>query len=295
MGMDVKNPSISSISEAQLSSVECPTGTIPILRNNKQDNMSILNTKAVITTGEQQEVTGIKYSDDIYGIRATINIYEPMVKHFWDLSGSWIQINNGPGHGDVIGAGSWVSPSTSGDNFARFHISWNNEAQKKSCTDHGCPGFVQVSSSVVLGGRVHPVSVYNGPQYGIKVLIFKDPKTKNWWLAYGEKKAIGYWPSSQFSYMNEMATSAFWGGYVQGKTAIEDSPQMGSGHFASEGFGKAAFIKDILMVNERNKYQAPNPVKAQPGSTNPTKYTYADYGINSNGMHIYYGGPGNYI
>ncbi|KAF0910410.1 hypothetical protein E2562_002875, partial [Oryza meyeriana var. granulata] len=294
VGMDVEYPFISSISEARLPTAECPRGTIPILRNNKQDNTAIQNTSAV-STSQQQEAAGVKYWDDIYGTQAMINIYEPMVKHQWDLSGSWVQIENGPGRGDAIGAGSWVSPSFSGDNFARFHISWNDEVLNKSCTDHGCPGFMQVSNAVVLGGRIQPVSVYNGRQYGIQVLIFKDPKTKNWWLVYGEQNiAIGYWPSSQFRYMKEMASFAMWGGYVQGPTATEDSPQMGSGHFASEGFGRAAFIRDIQIVNENNRRVIPNAVKAHPGSSSPSKYSYDGYGFNSNGMHVYYGGPGGY-
>lgn len=112
---------------------------------------------------------------------------------------------------------------------------------------------------------------------------------------YGEEKtAIGYWPSSQFSYMKEMASKALWGGYVQGPTASEDSPQMGSGHFASEGYGKAAFVRDIQVVNDDNMRVIPNPVKADPGSTNRRKYTYEYYGHNPNGMHVYYGGPGSY-
>lgn len=44
---------------------------------------------------------------------------------------------------------------------------------KKDCVDHECPAFVQVSPIVGLGGRIHPISVYNGPQYEIDVLIFK--------------------------------------------------------------------------------------------------------------------------
>jgi hypothetical protein len=43
----------------------------------------------------------------------------------------------------------------------------------KSCVDHDCPGFVQTSHNIGLGGRVRPVSVYNGPQYVITILIFK--------------------------------------------------------------------------------------------------------------------------
>uniref|UniRef100_A0A0D9ZXK0 Neprosin PEP catalytic domain-containing protein n=1 Tax=Oryza glumipatula TaxID=40148 RepID=A0A0D9ZXK0_9ORYZ len=123
MEMDVENPFISSISEAQL-----PSYCRMPYRNHP---------------------------------RVTINVYEPKVKHHWVPSGSWIQIENGTGCGDV-----------------------NDEAQNKSCTDHSRPGFVQVSSSVVLGGRLNHASVYNGTQYRIQVLIFKVMGRYTKWGAY---------------------------------------------------------------------------------------------------------------
>lgn len=67
--------------------------------------------------------------DELYGTRARINVYEPKVKtNSKDMTASIIQINGGPGVGrrDGLGAGSWVSPSYSGDNFARFHVYWVN-------------------------------------------------------------------------------------------------------------------------------------------------------------------------
>jgi hypothetical protein len=69
---------------------------------------------------------GIKYRDnDIYGTRAIINVYEPKVKNdSKDLSATSIEIYNGSGPEEAIVAGYSVSPSLSGDSFARFHISW---------------------------------------------------------------------------------------------------------------------------------------------------------------------------
>jgi hypothetical protein len=121
----------------------------------------------------------------------------------------------------------------------------------------------------------------------------QDPQTKNWWLAYGEENTpIGYWPSSLFHYMKDKCSRAYWGGYVQGPTASTDSPQMGSGHFSSEGFGKAAFLKNIQIVDKNNKVVTPNVDLAYPGSSNLSKYTTYGYKVNNYGMHIYYGGPG---
>uniref|UniRef100_A0A0D9YZI7 Neprosin PEP catalytic domain-containing protein n=1 Tax=Oryza glumipatula TaxID=40148 RepID=A0A0D9YZI7_9ORYZ len=297
--LDIKSPLVAAVSHAQLSTIDCPIGTIPILRNNKLDTTMVQGISTLASNDLQQLVAGIKYWDEIYGSRASINVYEPKVKQDSnDLSASWIQIGSVPkvGKGVGIGAGSCVYPSFSGDSFARFHISWDNEELKKNCIDHNCPGFVQVSHSVGLGGRVHPISVYNGPQYVIDVLIFKDPKTKNWWLAYGSNNTpIGYWPSSQFSCIKDKCNFAFWGGYVQGPTASSDPSQIGSGHFASEGFGKAAFVRNIQAIeDENNKLVTPSIRSAHPRADNPKLYTYDDYGLNDDGMHVYYGGPGKY-
>ncbi|KAL5208726.1 hypothetical protein ABZP36_033161, partial [Zizania latifolia] len=299
IGFDIKSSSVPGVSQAELSIIDCPIGTIPILRNNNVDNVTEQHVVTLASNDGQDEAAGVKYWDDryLYGTQATINVYEPFVnKQRKDRSASWIQIFNGPEGSLVgIGAGSWVSPSFSGDSSARFHISWTDELRKKFCIDHNCPGFVQVSRSVVLGGKIRPVSVYNGAQYAINVLIFKDPRTKHWWLAYGENYTkIGYWPVSQFSYLKDKAIFAYWGGFVQGPTASLDPPQMGSGHFACEGFGKAAFIRDIRIVNENNKLVTPDLGRADPGTSDPPKYSYCSNGVNDNGMYVYYGGPGNY-
>uniref|UniRef100_A0A0E0CSJ5 Neprosin PEP catalytic domain-containing protein n=1 Tax=Oryza meridionalis TaxID=40149 RepID=A0A0E0CSJ5_9ORYZ len=281
IGLDIQSPLEVAFSQAQLSTINCPIGTVPILRNNVDTKM-VQRIGTLASNDKQQLGAGIKYWDEIYGIRASINVYDPKVKKdSKDLSASWIQIDNGPkiGHGVGIGVGSS-----------------DNEKLNKSCIDHNCPGFVQVSHSVGLGGRVHPISIYNGPQYVINVLIFKDPKTKNWWLAYGENNTlIGYWPSSQFSFMKDKGDFAFFGGYVQGPTAASYPPQMGSGHFASEGFGKAAFIRNIQVIkDENNKLVSPDIRNAHPGSNDLSLYDYGGYGVNDNGMHVYYGGPGKY-
>ncbi|KAI5011524.1 hypothetical protein ZWY2020_013661 [Hordeum vulgare] len=106
--------------------------------------------------GVAREVVGIKYSDDLYGVRATINVYEPKVKKdSKDLSQSGVLIYNGP-RDQKEGAGACYSIALSfnGDSFARFHVTWRDAKLHKPGYDHTCPGFVQVSHRVDLGGRV---------------------------------------------------------------------------------------------------------------------------------------------
>ncbi|XP_044452577.1 uncharacterized protein [Triticum aestivum] len=279
--ISTKSPSMDVIPQAQLPLIECPTGMIPILRNNRRVQTPI-ETIDKVTTNEEHEVAGVEYYDELYGTRAKINIYNPMVK------------NNSVADG--IGAGSWVYPSYSGDNSARFHVAWVDGL--KTCPDHDCGVFVQVSSSVGLGGRLKPVSVYKGPQYMIDVAIFKDPVTKHWWVAYGPQNIhIGYWPREIFHFMKDQCNYALWGGYVQGPTASSDSPQMGSGHFASEGLGKAAFVRNIEILNKKNKYVIPDENKFGYVTTNLSKYTAKGSvdGYSQFGVHTYYGGPGGFV
>jgi hypothetical protein len=93
--------------------------------------------------------------------------------------------------------------------------------------------------------------------------------------------------------MKDNGNHAFWGGYVQGPTASNDSPEMGSGHFGYEGFGKAAFLKNIQIVDKNNVLVTPNAHLAYPCSSDFIKYTAEGYEVNNYGMHIYYGGPGS--
>nr|XP_040249854.1 uncharacterized protein LOC109778881 isoform X2 [Aegilops tauschii subsp. strangulata] len=299
-GLNITSPFLHDVFEAHPPIVECPRGTVPILRNSRMKHIAgKLYINGVISKDNQQEVAGIKYYGDVYGARAIINVYEPKVKKSSkDLSATSIQIDNfGPFGLDSIAAGYSVAPNLAGDSSARFHVSWGEEGgQSKSCYDHTCPGFVQVNHNFVLGGRLQPVSVYNGKQYVITVLIYKDLMTKNWWVTYGKDNTpIGYWPNSLFTYLKDKGNFTLWGGYVAGPTASSDSPQMGSGHFATEGYGKAAFVKGVQIVDENGNLDILNVNKALVVSSDSTKYTVAGYDFDKYGMHMYYGGPGNLV
>ncbi|CAM0943473.1 unnamed protein product [Alopecurus aequalis] len=294
-----KSPRTYDIPQAQFSIIDCSIGTIPILRKKKRDRMDVQTIDEKISKDVQQEEAGIKYQDVLYGTQARILVYEPKLKiNSKDRSTSWMQISGRQEGGRLegIGAGSWVSPSYSGDSFARFHVYWEDGLLNKSCVDHECPAFVQVNPNLGLGGRLQPVSIYNGPQHEIDVLIFKDPKTKNWWLAYGrENTPIGYWPREIFHFMEDKCNFAFWGGIVQGPTASSNSPQMGSGHFAREGWRRAACIGYIQIVDSNNNLVTPDENKGVHGTSDLSKYTAEGYKLDKDGMHIFYGGPGDLV
>ncbi|XP_062227306.1 protein neprosin-like [Phragmites australis] len=294
-GIKLKSPSEATIEQAQLTTIACPVGTIPILQNSKSDLKTPFSFDPMDDTNKRgAEVAGCRTSGEIYGTQVSINIYEPKVYGNNDFSASWAMMTNGPNENlEAIAAGNIVWPNFLGDNFARFHIYWQVDGMKMPCFDHLCPGFVQVNESIGLGMKLQPVSVYNGKQYAIMVTISKDSKTKDWWLFFGDKKTpVGYWPHTLFKYMNDHASSSLWGGHVHGPTVMSQSPEMGSGHFAEEGFGKAAFVRDIKIVNENNEFVNPDTHSSYAKSTKEACYNVAKFGYNPDGMHVYFGGAG---
>lgn len=72
------------------------------------------------------------------------------------------------------------------------------------CYNLLCPGFVQTNKNVVIGGTITPTSTYNGGQFEITLLIWKDQDNGNWWFGYGTE-IVGYWPSSLFTQFNDNA------------------------------------------------------------------------------------------
>ncbi|KAM0861506.1 hypothetical protein ACQ4PT_045851 [Festuca glaucescens] len=259
VGLDTEPQFPHSVSQVEPSIIDCPVGIVPVLRNNTSGTTEAHNIYGVGSMGIERAAAGIVYRDDVYGATVTINVWEPKVnKDSKDFSATWVQINNGAGeHTDRIGAGLIVNPSLSGDTFVRFHIAWTDGLEKKVCIDQSCLGFVLVNRKWSPGARLPHVSVYDGPQWETKVNIFKDPKTKNWWVTYGKNMPVGYWPSGLFTFLYDKGNFAFWGGIVQGPTATSNALQMGSRHFASEGFRRAAAIRNIQILNENNTYVTP--------------------------------------
>lgn len=101
---------------------------------------------------------------------------------------------------------------------------------------------------------------------------------------------VGYWPSSIFSDLQGSATSVEWGGEVFSPDAGQTSTQMGSGHFPTEGFGKASHIKNLLVVDSSNTFRSPsgvNLIAEQSNCYNVQSGTSGDWGT-----YIYFGGPG---
>ncbi|XBI42746.1 hypothetical protein VPH35_107601 [Triticum aestivum] len=216
---------IQTLPSDEPSTIECPTGTIPILHTNGSDTI------AAHSYDGQLESAGLIYQGDVYGVRGVLNVWEPKPQ-------SW----------------SWSKNTTT------LCLSWKADSN----THSNFQGII-------------------------------DPVSKNWWLTY-EHVAIGYWPSALFEFLRNKGDAAFWGGIVEGPTASSNSLQMGSGHFASEGYGGAAFVKNIQLANnEKGYFDTPNNSQVRPESSDKSKYTVERFEYSKYvGMRIFYGGLGSY-
>jgi hypothetical protein len=146
---------------------------------------------------------------------------------------------------------------------------------------------------IALGAVISPVSSYQGTQYDISILIWKDPVLGNWWMQFGNSYLVGYWPATLFTHLNESATMLEWGGEVVNSEpgGVHTSTQMGSGQFAEEGFGQASYVRNLKYVDSNNILQNPDNTM-QTLAEDPNCYDIQSSSNDNWGVFFYYGGPG---
>ncbi len=163
-------------------------------------------------------------------------------------------------------------------------------------------GFVQYSSSVFPGIRINGASTYGGSQLEIsmKFQLYKEPNNNdvNWWVSV-QGVWMGYYPASLFN--GGIGDHVDWcgsGGEVYSSLSNPETTldQMGSGHQASAGWTKAAFLRLLrtqsdMAGNMANNNGTGTSDAAVSGGANP--YTI-DMHMNSGsswGSYFYLGGP----
>ncbi|KAF8085825.1 hypothetical protein N665_0645s0004 [Sinapis alba] len=229
------------------------------------------------------------------GTKAQINVWKPRIEagessisQIWIVGGKF-----GPGL-NTIEAGSHVNPTLYGDDNPRLFIYWTNDNyQNTGCYNLMCSGFVQINKRLTPGYLLTPISTYNGPQVKFTVQVWKDPKTGNWWLQLNEKELIGYWPKELFTNLaDEGASTIEWGGEVVNtkKNGQHTTTEMGSGHFPSEGFGKASSFEVIKIIDMNDGII--DPVGVQTLVSRPTCYDLKTGYDKQYKVFFYYGGPG---
>ncbi|GAA0175119.1 hypothetical protein LIER_28361 [Lithospermum erythrorhizon] len=294
----------------------CPKGTVPIRRSmvhdvlrakslydfgKKKQNIFQLSRRVdapdvVSGNGHEHAIAFTGASEEVYGAKATINVWNPQVEIVNEFSLSQIWVLSGSFDGsdlNSIEAGWQVSPELYGDNKPRLFTYWTSDSyQATGCYNLLCSGFVQTNSRIAIGAAISPLSSFDGNQFDITILIWKDPKIGNWWMSFGDNTLVGYWPAELFTHLADRATMVEWGGEVVNSRANGEhtSTQMGSGHFADEGFRKASYFRNLEIVDSDNSLSSVQDISTL--SENSNCYDIKNSYSNEWGSHFFYGGPG---
>ncbi|KAI3715576.1 hypothetical protein L6452_22562 [Arctium lappa] len=264
----------------------CPNGTIPIRRPSKNHPS---NSKIIINPKHSFSVVlteGFSYS----GAKANIKVWNPYVESIYDWSSSQVMLRNGPMLAfDTAQAGWAVNPSLYHDNKTRLFAYWTVDGMKNTgCFDLTCPGFVQTSHEIVLGGDI--TSYYGS---FITIQISKDPYTHNWWLKYNDKE-VGYWPGDIFVVLRYQAELVQWGGEVYSPkvgTYPHTSTGMGSGRFSDFIFRTSGTMTGMLIEENSHDLKQPENLFVSSDEWNCYDAYLLKRGVPE--PVFFYGGPGS--
>lgn len=283
----------------------CPEGTIPIRRITENDfirastiekfGKKIQQIRRDSSSAGHEHAVGYVTGEQYYGAKASINVWAPKIENADEFSLSQIWVISGSFGDDLntIEAGWQVSPELYGDSYPRFFTYWTSDAyQATGCYNLLCSGFVQTNNKIAIGAAISPTSSFDGGQFDISLLIWKDPKQGNWWLEFGSGVLVGYWPAFLFTHLRDHADMVQFGGEIvnNSPTGSHTKTQMGSGQFSGEGFGKACYFRDLQVVDWDNSLVPLSNLQVL--ADHPNCYDIQG-GINSVwGNYFYFGGPG---
>ncbi|CAN4099297.1 unnamed protein product [Withania somnifera] len=283
----------------------CPEGTVPIRRTTEKDVMRastlqrfgrkiIGGVRRDIMSSDHEHAVAFVNEEEYYGAKASISVWTPKVTDQYEFSLSQLWIISGTFGVDLntVEAGWQVSPELYGDIYPRFFTYWTSDAyQTTGCYNLLCSGFVQTNNRIAMGAAISPTSSPDGSQLDIDIMIWKDPKHGHWWLELGSGQLVGYWPSFLFSHLQEHASMIQFGGeIVNSRSEFHTSTQMGSGHFADEGYGKASYFRNLQVVDWDNNLVPLSNLHLL--ADHPNCYDIKAGKNNVWGDYFYYGGPG---
>ncbi|GAB2253595.1 hypothetical protein Droror1_Dr00006442 [Drosera rotundifolia] len=280
---------------------KCPDDAIPIRRRvetgipitKRMLNVSLATSKS----GPTHQYAVMQYyaptAGTIKGGHGIFDVWNPSLNTSSDFSLTQIWVVSGSGSNvNTMEAGWQKYPARTGDNQTHFFIYWTRDSYNQTgCYDLYCAGFVQSNKQMTIGAPLN-VSTYNGKQVEVEILIDKDNSSGNWWL-YVNNQTVGYWPPSIFTALANGADNVQWGGEIyenSGSGGQHTNTQMGSGHFPSEGYRNASYVRGFRYKNATG-YQVAQPSPVYQLTTVNSCWTM-QVSANATDYMMFYGGPG---
>ncbi|OAY77557.1 hypothetical protein ACMD2_09853, partial [Ananas comosus] len=144
----------------------------------------------------------------------------------------------------------------------------------------------RISTPLKLDGRICANKQRSSPRRNDRPSI-DDPNSGNWWLSY-QNIDVGYWPNEIFTHLASYATSVQWGGEIVNNdvNGQHTTTQMGSGHFAEEGYRKASYFRNVEVVNSADALIPPQSAGTNAG--NPNCYDIQTFSNANWGFYFFY-------
>src|SRR5437667_220037 len=244
--------------------MQCPSGTIPMRRVTLEDLSRFPTLKDFFRKGprgagrppraiEPPTVPATHRWAHAFqnvsngGGHSFLNLWDPPIgaNQIFSLSQHWYVGGSGANL-QTLECGWQVYPAFYGDTKAHLFTYWTaDDYNATGCYNLTCSAFVQIGSSFAPGMALNAVSVVGGAQYIMELTYWHTGG--RWWLYYNGtagSNAIGYYPDSLYKggALAGNASEIDYGGETVGTTSF---PPMGSGHFAKEGWQKAAYQRTI--------------------------------------------------
>ncbi|XP_013610547.1 PREDICTED: uncharacterized protein LOC106317242 isoform X1 [Brassica oleracea var. oleracea] len=282
-------------------SINCPNGTVPILKNTKE---YVANAKywaekhfnPLTEDSPGTHIAGVRSQDEgpYHGLAAWMSVHDLNISRD---QASYANIYVGSGYNkktNFIQTGWMVNPSLFDDGRTWSYGFWKG-ANGAGCYNTICPGFIQVSTT-------DPLSVpFPYPRKGDRAVnpsISQDYATGHWWtiLIRANKKDIniGYWPKELFDIIGRSVDMVGVTGVVQTSTS-GISPPMGNGHLPTQKEDESARVKNLLIVDTKYNFMPSRNYKLEKLLDNNKCY-----GLKDGKKRIFfkesnlftYGGPG---
>jgi hypothetical protein len=306
------------LSDSFGNAMHCDDGTIPMRRATLEDLSRFPTLRAFLAKNPPPPAAPITCPADyryavgqvgaqvpFYGALTTLDIWYPSINQSYgpyqhSLSQIWVEGSSQTSALQTAEAGWTVDPSRTGTTAATLFVYWTStDYLSDGCYDLDCKGFVQTSSSWVLGAPNWPGPSISGNP-GEQVFIGPLQWTMsggNWWLSVGfcsvaasSNCTIGYYPGSIYrgGQMSHYATALEFGGEVSSPSPPAFSP-MGSGALANAGANYAAYQFDSWYLTSSGN-EVPADLNLVDCNTNSPCFTFAC--ANSSCSSFYFGGPG---
>ncbi|KAI5407125.1 hypothetical protein KIW84_053398 [Lathyrus oleraceus] len=268
----------------------CPDGTVPIRRTTEEDILRASSiqrfgrkpkpVKKDSTSSDHEHAILFVNGNQYFGAKANINVWTPQVTNEYEFSLSQI----------------WVIAGSFGNDLNTIEAGKSRTVWRQiSKVLHLLDCFIQTNNKIAIGAAISPISAYNSKQFDIGIMIWKDPKHGHWWLEYGSGLLVGYWPATMFSHLRNHASMVQFGGEIVNthSKGYHTGTQMGSGHFAEEGFRKAAYFRNLQVIDwDNNLLPLANIHQLADHSS---CYDIKQGNSNAWGTYFYYGGPGRNV